>query len=96
MEFGFGSSALRARQAVSLPCLASCWRAGMAGLSASEMCLAACAAKPAGAGACASRRRPEQTVLYQTLAAHWPAFRERMAESGGLRHGFHSLSQLYR
>jgi hypothetical protein len=23
-------------------------------------------------------------VLYQTIAAHWPAFRERMEESGGL------------
>jgi len=30
------------------------------------------------------RRRPEETVLYQTIAAHWPAFRERMEESGGL------------
>jgi hypothetical protein len=23
-------------------------------------------------------------VLYQTIAEHWPAFRERMEESGGL------------
>jgi hypothetical protein len=30
------------------------------------------------------RRRPEETVLYQTIAAQWPAFRERMEESGGL------------
>jgi hypothetical protein len=30
------------------------------------------------------RRRPEETVLYQTIAEHWPAFRERMEESGGL------------
>ncbi len=30
------------------------------------------------------RRRPEETVLYQTIAAHWPVFRERMEESGGL------------
>jgi hypothetical protein len=30
------------------------------------------------------RRRPEETVLYQTIAAHWPAFRERLEQSGGL------------
>ena len=31
-----------------------------------------------------ARRRPEETVLYQTIAAHWPGFRERMEEQGGL------------
>lgn len=30
------------------------------------------------------RRRPEETVLYQTVAERWPAFRERMEEAGGL------------
>ena len=30
------------------------------------------------------RRRPEQTVLYQTIAAHWPAFRQRMEDNGSL------------
>lgn len=30
------------------------------------------------------RRRPENTVLYQTIAEHWPAFRERAEEAGGL------------
>ena len=30
------------------------------------------------------RRRPEQTVLYQVLAEHWPAFREQAQEAGGL------------
>jgi hypothetical protein len=30
------------------------------------------------------RRRPEETVLYQTIAEHWPSFRERMEGSGGL------------
>jgi len=30
------------------------------------------------------RRRPEETVLYRTIAAHWPRFRERMEENGGL------------
>ena len=31
-----------------------------------------------------ARRRPEDTVLYQTIARHWPAFSERMEEHGGL------------
>lgn len=31
-----------------------------------------------------ARRRPEETVLYQTIAEHWPAFCERLAEHGGL------------
>ena len=31
-----------------------------------------------------ARRRPEATALYQTVAEHWPAFRERMEEAGGL------------
>jgi len=31
-----------------------------------------------------ARRRPEETVLYQTVAERWPAFSERMEESGGL------------
>jgi hypothetical protein len=31
-----------------------------------------------------ARRRPEETVLYQTVAERWPLFRERMEESGGL------------
>jgi hypothetical protein len=31
-----------------------------------------------------SRRRPEQTAFYQTVAEHWPAFRERAEEAGGL------------
>ncbi len=30
------------------------------------------------------RRRPEETVLYQTVEAHWPEFRERAEEVGGL------------
>jgi hypothetical protein len=30
------------------------------------------------------RRRPEETVLYQTVAERWPAFREWMEELGGL------------
>jgi len=31
-----------------------------------------------------ARRRPEETVLYQTIAAHFSAFVERIEESGGL------------
>jgi hypothetical protein len=31
-----------------------------------------------------ARRRPEETVLYQTIAAHWPSFSERLEEHGGL------------
>jgi len=31
-----------------------------------------------------ARRRPEDTVLYQTIATHWPAFSERIAEHGAL------------
>ena len=31
-----------------------------------------------------ARRRPEQSVLYQVVAQHWPAFRERAEEAGGL------------
>ncbi len=31
-----------------------------------------------------SRHRPESTVLYQTVAEHWPAFLERAEEQGGL------------
>ncbi len=30
------------------------------------------------------RHRPEDTVLYQAVAAHWPAFHERAASQGGL------------
>ncbi len=30
------------------------------------------------------RHRPEETVLYRTLEGHWPAFRERAEEVGGL------------
>jgi hypothetical protein len=30
------------------------------------------------------RRRPEETVLYRMIAAHWPPFRERMEETGAL------------
>ncbi|GMV13973.1 MAG: hypothetical protein AMXMBFR56_21970 [Polyangiaceae bacterium] len=30
------------------------------------------------------RHRPESTVLYQTVAEHWPAFLERAEEHGGL------------
>ncbi|MCP4243707.1 MAG: transposase [bacterium] len=30
------------------------------------------------------RREPEQTVLYQAIAAHWPEFLERAEELGGL------------
>jgi len=29
------------------------------------------------------RRRPEESVLYQTIAVRWPAARERMEERGG-------------
>lgn len=31
-----------------------------------------------------ARHQPEETVLYQTVAEHWPAFRERAEEAGGL------------
>src|SRR5690606_11663343 len=31
-----------------------------------------------------SRRRPEDTALYQCVAEHWPEFRERMEQRGGL------------
>jgi len=31
-----------------------------------------------------TRRRPEETVFYQTIAEHWPRFRERMENEGGL------------
>ena len=31
-----------------------------------------------------ARRRPEETALYQCVAEHWPEFRERMEEQGGL------------
>src|SRR6266851_2872032 len=30
------------------------------------------------------RREPQETVLYQTMAEHWPGFRERAEEAGGL------------
>jgi hypothetical protein len=30
------------------------------------------------------RHRPEQPVLYQSVAEHWPAFRQRAEEAGGL------------
>ncbi len=30
------------------------------------------------------RHRPETTVLYRTVAEHWPAFLERAEEQGGL------------
>src|SRR5215510_321096 len=30
------------------------------------------------------RREPRATVLYQTVAKHWPAFRDRAEEAGGL------------
>ncbi len=30
------------------------------------------------------RRRPEESVLYQTVAKHWPALREELEEAGGL------------
>ena len=30
------------------------------------------------------RHRPEETVLYQCVEAHWPAFLERAEEAGGL------------
>jgi len=30
-----------------------------------------------------ARRRPEETVLYQTVAEHWSAFCERLEEQGG-------------
>ncbi len=31
-----------------------------------------------------ARRRPEDTVLYQTVAERWPLFREQMEQQGGL------------
>jgi hypothetical protein len=31
-----------------------------------------------------ARRRPEDSTLYQCVAEHWPEFRERMEEQGGL------------
>ena len=31
-----------------------------------------------------ARHRTEETVLYRTIEAHWPAFRERAEEAGGL------------
>jgi hypothetical protein len=30
------------------------------------------------------RHRPEETVLYQVVEQHWPAFRERAEHAGGL------------
>jgi hypothetical protein len=30
------------------------------------------------------RRQPERSVLYQTVAKHWPAFREMLEQAGGL------------
>jgi len=30
------------------------------------------------------RRRPEETVLYRYVEGHWPEFRERAEEAGGL------------
>jgi hypothetical protein len=30
------------------------------------------------------RHRPEQTALYRVVEAHWPEFRERAGEAGGL------------
>jgi hypothetical protein len=32
-----------------------------------------------------ARRRPEDTLLYQTIAEHWPAFSERLEQHGVLR-----------
>jgi len=32
-----------------------------------------------------TRRRPEETILYQVVAEHWPAFRERAEEAGACR-----------
>ena len=29
-----------------------------------------------------ARRRPEETALYELVAEHWPAFRERAEEAG--------------
>lgn len=37
-----------------------------------------------GASVRYERHRSEETVLYRTIAAHWPAFRERTEEHGGL------------
>lgn len=31
-----------------------------------------------------ARRRPEDTLLYQTIAEHWPAFSEHLEQHGGL------------
>lgn len=31
-----------------------------------------------------ARRRPEETALYQTVAEHWPGFRERVEDAGEL------------
>lgn len=31
-----------------------------------------------------ARRRPEESLLYQVVAAHWPEFRQRAEEAGGL------------
>jgi hypothetical protein len=47
-------------------------------------------AQPASAVRCTQRsdtyvrRQPENSVLYQTVAKHWPAFREKLEETGGL------------
>jgi hypothetical protein len=30
------------------------------------------------------RRQPQETVLYQTVAEHWTAFRERAEQASGL------------
>jgi hypothetical protein len=38
---------------------------------------------PSG-GRAYERHRPEETVLYRTVERHWPAFRERAEEHGGL------------
>jgi hypothetical protein len=31
-----------------------------------------------------ARRRPEDTLLYQTIVEHWPAFSEHLEQHGGL------------
>ena len=42
------------------------------------------AARPSPGAGGYVRRRPEETALYRCVERHWPAFRERAEEQGGL------------
>jgi hypothetical protein len=42
-----------------------------------------------------ARRRPEDTMLYQCVAKHWPEFREQIQEHGGLPRFIHQEFDAY-